>query len=174
VRHLRVFQLRDNYGEQLLGRLNDAQKHRGPDDAGIWLSRNQDVGFAHRRLSIVELSPLGRQPMCSVSGRYVIVYNGEIYNFLELRSELTGIGHRFKGGSDTEVMLAGFEEWGIPATVRKLNGMFAAAVFDQKDWRLHLFRDRLGVKPLFYLWHGGAFYFSSELTEPFSKIVPDP
>jgi len=166
------FNIGGDSAKHLLERLNDAHIHRGPDDADIWFSPEKLVGLAHRRLSIVDLTPLGRQPMSSASGRYLTIYNGEIYNFKELRTELTGRGHNFKGGSDTEVMLAGFEEWGIQATVSRLNGMFAAAVFDNEARRLHLFRDRLGVKPLFYQWHARALYFSSELTEPFAGISP--
>lgn len=156
--------------EKLLNRFSDAQKYRGPDDAGTWTSSDLTVGLAHRRLSIVDLSPLGHQPMVSGSGRYIIVFNGEVYNFRELRNELIDLSHHFRSGSDTEVILAGFEEWGIPETVGKLNGMFAVAVYDRSAHRIHLFRDRLGVKPLFYQWLGGALYFSSELTQPFANI----
>lgn len=158
-------------GEQLLGHLNDALEHRGPDDAGLWLSARHRVGLAHRRLSVVDLSPLGHQPMFSTSKRYVIVYNGEVYNFRELRNDLESRGHRFKGSSDTEVVLAGFEEWGVVPTVERLNGMFVAAVFDSKEEKLHLIRDHLGVKPLYYQWHEGALYFSSELTRPFARLA---
>jgi len=162
--------LHNKNSAELLRHLNDAQRHRGPDDAGIWISPDRQTGLGHRRLAIVELSPLGRQPMQSASGRYLTVFNGEIYNFLDLKSELAAMGHRFRGGSDTEVMLAAFDEWGVTATVDRLNGMFAVAVYDQQEKCLRLFRDRLGVKPLYYQWHGGAFYFSSELTRPFSRI----
>jgi len=165
------FNIFDSGAQQLLRQLNDAQVHRGPDDGDLWLSPPHGTGLAHRRLSIVDLSPLGRQPMSSESGRYVIVYNGEVYNFRELRDDLAGRGHRFRGGSDTEVMLAGFEEWGVAPTVERLNGMFAAAVYDHKEAKLHLFRDRLGVKPLYYQWHRGGFYFSSELSKPFARIA---
>lgn len=164
------FNFHSDGAEQRLQWLNDAQTHRGPDDSDIWLSRPHGIGLAHRRLAIVDLSPLGRQPMTSATGRYVIVYNGEVYNFRELREELVGRGHRFKGGSDTEVMLAGFEEWGIESTIKCLNGMFAAAVFDMKTELFYLFRDRLGVKPLYYQWVAGALWFSSELTAPFAAL----
>ncbi len=162
------------YGDdaaQKLRRLNDAQTHRGPDDADMWFSQPHGIGLAHRRLAIVDLSPLGRQPMASATGRYVIVYNGEVYNFLELRDELVKFGHRFKGGSDTEVMLAGFEEWGVESTIERMNGMFAAAVFDMKTEFFYLFRDRLGVKPLYYRWVSGSLWFSSELTVPFAGMA---
>jgi asparagine synthase (glutamine-hydrolysing) len=108
--------------------------------------------------------------MESASGRFVVVFNGEIYNFQELRQELTNLGHVFAGSSDTEVMLAGFEEWGVSNGIRKFNGMFAAALFDQKQQVLFIFRDRLGVKPLYYQWRDQTLYFSSELTAPFAEI----
>lgn len=156
--------------EELLSRLNEALRHRGPDDGGVWFSPNKSVGLAHRRLAIIDMSPHGKQPMHSASGRFVTVFNGEIYNFQELRHELIGLGHKFVGSSDTEVMLAAFDQWGISEAIKKLNGMFAVAVMDQQEQRLYLFRDRLGVKPLYYQWQGGSIYFSSELTLPFSNI----
>lgn len=160
--------------EAILRKITDAQKHRGPDDSGLWISSDGKVGLGHRRLSIVDLSPTGKQPMTSHSGRYITVFNGEIYNFPVLRKELEGLGHRFRGTSDTEVMLGAFDQWGILEGLRKLNGMFAAGVWDFQDSKLYLFRDRLGVKPLFYQWHEGSLYFSSEMTDPFSKINPRP
>jgi len=156
--------------ENMLNRLNNALKHRGPDDDGLWLSSSKNVGLGHRRLAIIDLSPSGKQPMLSASGRFIVAFNGEIYNFRELRQELVSYGHLFKGSSDTEVMLASFEQWGVKAAVKRLNGMFAAAVFDQQENMLYVFRDRIGVKPLYYKWHNHALYFSSELTLPFSKI----
>ena len=156
----------------LLLRLNRAQQHRGPDGAGMWLEDERRAGLAHRRLAVVDLSETGAQPMHSRSGRYIVTYNGEIYNFLELRSELLGKGHRFIGTSDTEVMLAAFEEWGVAESVSRFNGMFAVAVWDRKQRTGFLFRDRLGVKPLYYQWHAGALFFSSELTPPFARITP--
>ncbi|MSQ48409.1 MAG: asparagine synthase (glutamine-hydrolyzing) [Deltaproteobacteria bacterium] len=165
-----MFQSQGSVAEAELHRMNDAQRYRGPDDASIWISADRHVGLGHRRLSIVELSPLGRQPMRSRSGRYVTVFNGEIYNFQDLRRELDELGHSFIGSSDTEVMLAGLDEWGLHSAVTRFNGMFAVAVWDQQDGRLHLFRDRLGVKPLYYQWHRGGFCFSSELTPEFASI----
>lgn len=154
----------------LLRTLNEAQFHRGPDDEGLWISPCDCVGLGHRRLSIVDLSHAGHQPMCSESGRYVITFNGEIYNFLKLRKELSSLGHIFRSSTDTEVMLAAFEEWGVRDALPRLNGMFAAAVWDQSERALHLFRDRLGLKPLYYQWHEGTLYFSSEINAKFSHL----
>ncbi len=155
---------------QVLQECNDAQRHRGPDDEGIWISGDGQVGLAHRRLSVIDLSPTGAQPMRSASGRFVTTFNGEIYNFCELRDELEELGYRFAGTSDTEVMLAAFEQWGVEVGIQRLNGMFAAAVWDQVEGLLYLFRDRLGVKPLYYQWAEGALLFSSEITRPFAAM----
>jgi len=143
----------------------DAIAHRGPDDAGIWLDTSGRVALGHRRLAIVDLSTAGHQPMVSPVGRYVIAFNGEIYNHLALRRELeaTGKAPAWKGHSDTETLLAGFEVWGIEATVKKSVGMFAFAVWDKLSARLTLCRDRLGEKPLYYGWQGSTFMFGSEL-----------
>jgi asparagine synthase (glutamine-hydrolysing) len=152
--------------------LNNAQRHRGPDAQGIWISSEKRAGFAHRRLSIVDLRPSGNQPMRSESGRYVITFNGEIYNFLRLREELITHGHRFRGTSDTEVMLAAFEQWGVASALPRFNGMLAAAVWDGSSRQGYLFRDRLGVKPLYYQWHEGTLFFSSELSPSFARLAP--
>lgn len=151
--------------------INEALYHRGPDAEGVWFSADGSVGLGHRRLSIIDLSETGKQPMISKTGRYVIVFNGEIYNFRELKCELEGLGHGFKGTSDTEVMLASFEQYGVLQSLKKFNGMFSAAVWDQADGNLYLFRDRIGVKPLFYRWHKSGLYFSSELTRPFANLA---
>ncbi len=144
-------------------RLADTLRHRGPDAGGVWRDPDAGILLAHRRLSILELSPLGDQPMASASGRFVATYNGEIYNFPDLRRELEGLGHAFRGRSDTEVMLAAFDQWGVRATLPRQNGMFAAGVWDRRDRALHLFRDRAGEKPLYYGWCGSTFLFASEL-----------
>ena len=142
--------------------MRDAIRHRGPDDAGTWINGN--IAFGHRRLSIVDLSPLGHQPMASPDGRFTICYNGEVFNFQSLRDELASRGHPFRGGSDTEVMLAAFAEWGVVAALQRFVGMFAFSVWDAKESTLHLARDRLGIKPLFVgRTPGGDLLFGSEL-----------
>jgi asparagine synthase (glutamine-hydrolysing) len=143
----------------------NAITYRGPDDHGVWIDENREVSLAHRRLSILDLSPAGHQPMHSSSGRYVIAFNGEIYNHLEIRNLLTNANWR--GHSDTETLLAAFEEWGIEVTLKKTIGMFAIALWDLQTRQLTLARDRLGEKPIYYGWQGcgerASFIFGSEL-----------
>ena len=142
-------------------RMTRALTHRGPDAAGAWCDPAHGVALGHRRLSILDLSTEGHQPMASPSGRYVAVYNGEIYNFEAIRPELAGV--RWRGRSDTEVLLAAIDAWGVRAAVERCAGMFALAVWDRVEARLHLVRDRLGIKPLYYGWCGGTLLFGSEL-----------
>jgi asparagine synthase (glutamine-hydrolysing) len=150
-------------------RQRDLLSHRGPDDAGSWYDAEAQVWLGHRRLSIFDLSPAGHQPMASASGRYQIVFNGEIFNFLELRSDLETFGHRFDGNSDTEVLLAAVEHWGLAAAVQKFIGMFAFALWDRQTRILTLARDRLGIKPIYYTHSGQHFAFASEL-RPLARL----
>jgi asparagine synthase (glutamine-hydrolysing) len=147
----------------MAARMGAALAHRGPDDRGVWGDPVRGIALAHQRLSILDLSPLGRQPMHSADGRYVLAFNGEIYNFADLRVQLIGRGHAFGGGSDTEVLLAGITEWGLPDTLARCNGMFAIALWDRSEGCLWLARDRVGKKPLYYGWAGGSLVFGSEL-----------
>lgn len=145
--------------------MGDAILHRGPDDFGIWKDDDAQIALVHRRLSVVDLSAAGRQPMVSASGRYVIVFNGEIYNHLEIRNQLHANDAlvRWKGGSDTETLLASIELWGLHKSLVKVTGMFAFALWDRQERVLHLARDRVGEKPLYYGWQNGVFLFGSEL-----------
>jgi asparagine synthase (glutamine-hydrolysing) len=136
-------------------------QHRGPDDQGIWMN-DSGVAFGHTRLSIVDLSPSGHQPMKSADGRYAVTFNGEIYNHGEIRARLESAGHSFVSRSDTEVILQAFHEWGSDA-VKQFIGMFAFAIWDEIEQTLELVRDRLGVKPLYFAWHDGTLCFGSEL-----------
>ncbi len=150
----------DGRGWLAIGR--DAMRHRGPDDAGEWWSADGCVGLGHRRLSIIDLSSAGHQPMQDASGELRIVFNGEIYNFTDLRSELATMGHVFRSHSDTEVILAAYREWGTDCLAH-LNGMFAFALFDGRTRQIFMARDRAGEKPLFYTVANRALRFASEL-----------
>jgi asparagine synthase (glutamine-hydrolysing) len=152
-----------------LSAMNETLEHRGPDDAGIWISEDQRQGLAHRRLSILDLSPLGRNPMHWDEGRLRITYNGEIYNFQELRHELEACGYKFKSNTDTEVVLAAYDRWGVHC-LRRLIGMFAFGIWDSGRRRLFLARDRVGQKPLYYAEYSGRFTFASEL----KALLADP
>ena len=149
--------------EAIAGAMAAKLAHRGPDARGIFVDADAGIGFGHTRLSIIDLSPAGAQPMTSSCGRYVITYNGEIYSSDELKPELETLGHRFRGHSDTEVIIEAIAEWGLRATVERLIGMFAFAVWDRKDRRLSLVRDRLGIKPLYWGRQNGRIVFASEL-----------
>jgi asparagine synthase (glutamine-hydrolysing) len=144
-------------------RMTSPIAHRGPDDSGVWADERAGVAFGFRRLAILDLSPLGHQPMWSPSGRFVAVFNGEVYNFGELRRELEQKGIRFRGRSDTEVVLAGIEQWGIEDAFKRFAGMFAVAVWDTDRQELSLVRDRLGKKPLYVYREPGLITFGSEL-----------
>ncbi len=147
-----------------ISRMTRAIMHRGPDDEGHWCESDIGLALGHRRLSILDLSAAGHQPMHSASGRYVVVFNGEIYNYLHIHSELEKhCPRQWRGHSDTEVMLEAFETWGVDATVKRMIGMFAIALWDKKERLLHLIRDRIGEKPLYYGIVGNAFLFASEL-----------
>ena len=147
----------------------DAMTHRGPDDKGEWWSADGRVGLAHRRLSIIDLSPAGHQPMHDASGALSIVFNGEIYNFSELREQLIALGHGFRSHSDTEVILAAYRTWGTDC-LKSLNGMFAFALFDARQQSIFLARDRSGEKPMFYHQANGVLRFASEL----KALLADP
>ena len=142
----------------------DTLRHRGPDDSDVWIDAEAGIALGHRRLSILDLSLAGHQPMHSASGRYVLVYNGEIYNYRAIRAELESLSRRhWRGHSDTEVILEAFETWGADSAVKRLIGMFAIVLWDKKERTLHLIRDRIGEKPLYYGVIGKALLFASEL-----------
>jgi asparagine synthase (glutamine-hydrolysing) len=140
----------------------EALRQRGPDDSGVWVRPGGRVALGHTRLSILDLSPLGHQPMRSPDGAVTMVFNGEVYNFAAVRAELEALGHRFRSRGDSEVVLAAYQQWGVAAADR-FTGMFAIAFWNERERRLVLLRDRMGVKPLYYAWDGKAFWFGSEL-----------
>ena len=151
--------------EQIVRQMADSLHHRGPDGSGVWVDKSVGVALAHARLSVLDISPTGHQPMVSASGRYVTAFNGEIYNHLAIRSELLAAcaAPAWHGHSDTETLLAAFDCWGIEAALAKTVGMFAIALWDMQQRTLYLARDRFGEKPLYYGWVNGAFVFGSEL-----------
>ncbi|PKU23531.1 asparagine synthase (glutamine-hydrolyzing) [Telmatospirillum siberiense] len=148
---------------RILSTMTESIAYRGPDAQGLWISESGTVGLGHRRLSIIDLSPAGAQPMTSADGRFIIVYNGEGYNAWDLKSELEAKGHRFRGHSDTEVLCEGFSAWGVEECIRRFNGMFAIVAWDTVERRLWLVRDRLGIKPLHWAKFGELLMFGSEL-----------
>jgi asparagine synthase (glutamine-hydrolysing) len=148
--------------EQDLLSMRDAMHRGGPDDAGIWINSEKYIGFGHRRLSIIDLSSDGHQPMLSAERRYILTYNGEVYNFDEIKQELIQLGYSFKSMTDTEVILYGFMQWGN-AIFEKLNGMFAIAIYDSQEKQITLARDYAGIKPLYYYFEEGKLYFASEI-----------
>ena len=159
----------------LLARMAKAIEHRGPDDHGVWIDPEAGLGLAHRRLSIVDLSPHGHQPMPSADGRFMLSYNGEIYNHADLRAALDGEGlapeRGWRGHSDTETLLQAIAAWGLDIALARSVGMFAFALWDRRDRTLHLVRDRFGEKPLYYGWAGRDFVFASELKA--IRVHPD-
>ncbi|RWA66589.1 asparagine synthase (glutamine-hydrolyzing) [Mesorhizobium sp.] len=154
---------RDPKSLEAIGAMTRSLRHRGPDGEGLWTDRDAGIALGHRRLAIVDLSEAGRQPMRSASGRYVISFNGEIYNFRDLRRELEDAGHQFDSTGDTEVMLVAIEAWGLEAALKRFAGMFAFALWDLRTRALHLARDRMGKKPLYVVLAGHALAFASEL-----------
>ena len=153
------------HAEVVVSKMAERIIHRGPDDSGVWVDAEEGISLAHRRLSIIDLSATGHQPMHSACGRYVLVFNGEIYNHLALRTELQNAGSAtlWRGHSDTETLLAGFAVWGVVDTLKRAVGMFAFALWDRVELCLTLGRDRFGEKPLYYGWAADAFIFGSEL-----------
>ncbi|WP_341201692.1 asparagine synthase (glutamine-hydrolyzing) [Planomicrobium okeanokoites] len=159
---------KDNW-DTILAEMGDVLEHRGPDAVGSWTDPSNQVNLGHRRLSIIDLTDAGAQPMESLGGRYVIIFNGEIYNYEEIRMEIIKNNNiSFRGHSDTEVILAGFETWGIIETINKLKGMFAIVLYDTTEKKIYLIRDRIGEKPLYYGEINDSFVFGSEL-KVFSK-----
>jgi asparagine synthase (glutamine-hydrolysing) len=158
------FNSRKIVSEQGLSAMGDAMIHRGPDIGGFWFSESRHLGLCHRRLSIQDLSELGRQPMASASGRYMMSFNGEVYNYHEIKEDLIKLGASFKTTSDTEVILSAFERWGIDESISKFIGMFAIAVYDLENDTLCLLRDRVGIKPLYFFKDENKFIFASEAT----------
>ncbi|MBI9044368.1 MAG: asparagine synthase (glutamine-hydrolyzing) [Anaerolineaceae bacterium] len=154
--------------QALVVSMSDQIRHRGPDDEGSWVDPEAGLALGFRRLAILDLSESGNQPMFSANGRYVIVFNGENYNFQNLKRELDITGYPFKGTSDTEVILAAVQSWGLKKTLTKLNGMYAFALWDRAEKHLHLVRDHFGIKPLYYGWAGKTLLFGSEL-KPFLR-----
>ena len=160
-----IWRRRGADGAETAHRMASRLVHRGPDDEGIWTDDSVGIALGFRRLSIIDLSPAGHQPMMSASGRYALVFNGEFYNYAAVRDELerAGLAPSWRGHSDTEVLLAAIEAWGLDAAVQRVVGMFAFAVWDKRERRLHLVRDRIGVKPLYFTRSNDTLVFSSEL-----------
>ncbi|MFT5252378.1 MAG: asparagine synthase (glutamine-hydrolyzing), partial [Flavobacteriales bacterium] len=163
------FQSQRKVDERILTKMRDSLAHRGPDDQGLFIDKN--IGFGHRRLSILDVSVAGHQPFLSDDARYVMVYNGEIYNYKEFYPELKSSGYDIKTNSDTEVLLKLYQLYGLKMLSR-LNGMFAFAIWDKLEKKLTVVRDRMGVKPLYYSIYNETFYFASEQKALFTAGVP--
>ena len=151
-----------NLSEELLWRMTDTLTHRGPDDSGIYLEG--EIGLGNRRLSIIDLSSAGHQPMCNEDKTIWIVHNGEIYNYLELREELILRGCKFRSNTDTEVILNAYQEWGQDC-LNKFNGMWAFAIWDRRKRKLFCSNDRFGIKPFYYSLNKNVFVFASEIKQ---------
>jgi len=149
--------------EGILAGMAETIRHRGPDDSGTWIDDEIGIALCHQRLSIIDLTSAGHQPMLSACGRFVISYNGEVYNFQKIRTELVQLGHSFRSNSDTEVILEAMSHWGVEGMLSRLVGMFAFALFDRRERRLYLVRDRVGKKPLYFYLTGKLVIFGSEL-----------
>ena len=154
--------------QNIICNMTDTLKSRGPDDKGIWIDKNNNISFGHRRLSIIELSKLGKQPMESKNKRYIISFNGEIYNFQEIKQKLKEEKVKFKSNSDTEVLIEAISNWGIKKTLIEISGMYAFALLDKKYKKIYLVRDRFGIKPLYFSFINGLFLFGSQ-TKSFYK-----
>ena len=147
-----TFDNKNNFKElnNIINKMSNSLHHRGPDDKGVWIDSDNGVALGHKRLSIIDLSKSGHQPMISNNGRYVISFNGEIYNYKKLKKDLKETGYIFKSKSDTEVILSAIEKWGIINSLKKFDGMFAFGIWDRKKNELWLSRDKIGEKPLYY------------------------
>ena len=154
--------------KKIIEKMTDTLKSRGPDDKGIWIDKKNNIFFGHRRLSIIDLSHLGKQPMISHNKRLVIIFNGEIYNFLDLKGNLLNENVKFTGNSDTEVLVEAISKWGVKKTLSKITGMFSFVIWDKKKKKLYLARDRFGIKPLYYSFSNKTFFFGSQ-TKSFLK-----
>lgn len=160
--------------EKIIQDMTQALQHRGPDDEGFWTDEGKGVALGHRRLSILDLSQAGHQPMTSGCGRYVVIYNGEIYNFLDLKKDLRSHNVECKGSSDTQVLVQAIATWGLPKTLKKLRGMYAFALYDRQENVMTLVRDPIGIKPLYWTIQKGALAFGSELRPIIAAPVADP
>ena len=160
VGHLKIA---ESINPQLFDQMRDTLQHRGPDGSGTQILNNNKIALGHRRLSIIDLSNFGKQPMCNEDATIWLTFNGEIYNFEKIRTELQEKGHIFISKTDSEVLVHGYEEWGVEELLSKLNGMFAFAIWDQKEQKLVAARDRFGIKPFYFYHDSKQFIFASEL-----------